>query len=87
MDEEVLLNLNVNYLYEKKIPTFLKINHQKITSYGDKFTYILKEEMKELDKISCDIYNNVDKAIYDDIMFFTLETIIFNIILLIELLI
>lgn len=51
--------ININKIYN---------DFPKITSYGDKFTYMLKEDMKELDKICCDIYNNIDKVISDDII-------------------
>lgn len=50
--------VDVNKLYNE---------YPKILSYNDKFIKILKEEVKELDIISCNIFNNIDKFISVDI--------------------
>lgn len=57
-------NQNKGYYVNK-----LYNDYPNIISYGDKFIKILKEEVKELDQVSCDIFNDIDKFIFSNIIY------------------
>lgn len=51
--------IDVNKLYN---------DFPKVIGYNDKIIKIIKEEIKELDKVSCDIFNDIDKSIINNII-------------------
>jgi hypothetical protein len=51
--------IDVNKLYN---------DFPKVIGYNDKIIKIIKEEIKELDKVSCDIFNDIDRSIINNII-------------------